>query len=1569
MATAGSPPTTPQWDNRNRGFIPPSQLQHLRQTSPLAHEFTPPDRPPRLMTTDSLPTHASSPRPSPATTSSHSRSTSFFSFLKSSDNNTATVPSRRAEPGSQPQLQRVGSSDEHGRLMAEKRQPPLPPSSLRNESSSPALDRRSSLPQTQPSQLHPEIRSVVSLTHAHAHKVYMSGPLIRRIERLPDGHQPTKDEGWRDVWAQLGGTTLSIWDMKEIDEANKQGNEVPPTYINVTDAFVQVLGAVTIPASGGAPAQKYNNVVTLNTAGSNLLLFSCPNAASLISWATALRLSTWEKSRLEEIYTAHLIRITLNDGHDAPSTLVRGRREGWVRIRIAGQTDWKHLWMAITSGPSQEVTSPPARPGSPHEPQRKRRISSLFGRDDSQPQSLSARPLVSFFISPKPKDRKKPFLTLQDVKQAFAVYPERPELINKSTLMKIEGTIGDEEVAVGMRGREGWVLVMPELEAGVPQANETIKWLIAFHDSFSLYGRPRVYSWNPHDPVSMMFAYPAGPARDSLFLDRELAETMDPRDDRTSAVRSRLLGILSLRMQELTSPDATSRSPQPNAPSVHLPLPSTDEPTKGTSQDGSSSLPQLPPLAFSSSEPEALSHRALTPIIEGSGPEKDLGHPITEDRVEERAPEPPKSASPPPVSPPSVYTPTEAASVSVSPPRGSIESSRNASIAKPFAGNVPSELPYVDDGRGVLVASPTSAHSFHSSAPASPPSLSPANSSNPPASLSPAQAPPRTPSPKFSVLTSPHSMMDSPTRAMSQSFAEFGSGAERTSRQSFSPPTALRAASLPSSKLNQEPVLAIKNSSHEEEISDIFDEAGALYYIHQFEQGSPEANPRSAPEKDLTSASASSDFDGNGSGNGNISQPVVAPLRPKTTSPPPQHQYTTTMAMAAARSLTSIDTSHPSHRKPPIQPLPRTPTLDYGPERRPFGARAAPSPASNRQEIAASATQPSLNPTITTRSSTGNNSVQSGSMSQLEDSDADALAALTFLERHEDALPIATAQSAPPPRLQQQPPAIVGPELEVDPPTPESENASVYKSSFAPSKNAMQRKARTEAQQAAHEAATHRPGRALETTKTRRNTAGAWGDSSEEEEDEEDEEDDDDNEDVDSDGLPVAPRDDRSVSNYAASANQRSQYSSPRGPSPLASGDASFHQPQLRPPRNLPPVPPPRGQGHDGDASGPRYTDQHSEAGRKSYYEDGVSHGGAAPHGSIPTYAPAPVAPRHMWSQVLDPGHTPGSVPDNPNARETFIQLDSPAQAMTKAFTPHGLLSAGLQDKEDRSAKKQEELARETGASLINVPSKPPPPQSGLLGAITAHERDRKREGGVGATLTEREREKRLAEERQRKLDELQRQQLEQMQQGGSLYGQQFPGFNPMMNPMMMGMSPMMTGFMGYPGMMPGFGNPQHLFAAQQAAQAYQQAMLSLSQVGSQIGGDGGTPAQLTPMMTGGGMGGASPAPLNPMMTGGSMGMGAFDPRFSMMGMPMMGMGMGMGMGNPGMMGPMGMGMPMNTNSGFDQRMSQFDPGLQPPNPNFAQHGRLASNSGQDISPGPSDGARRSTSSSPRPPQ
>ena len=49
-----------------------------------------------------------------------------------------------------------------------------------------------------------------------------------------------------------------------------------------------------------------------------------------------------------------------------------------------------------------------------------------------------------------------------------------------------------------------------------------------------------------------------------------------------------------------------------------------------------------------------------------------------------------------------------------------------------------------------------------------------------------------------------------------------------------------------------------------------------------------------------------------------------------------------------------------------------------------------------------------------------------------------------------------------------------------------------------------------------------------------------------------------------------------------------------------------------------------------------------------------------------------------------------------------------PSHTVTKVFALRGLLSGGLQDRQGRSAKRQEEVARETGASLVNGPKNPP---------------------------------------------------------------------------------------------------------------------------------------------------------------------------------------------------------------------------------------------------------------------
>ena len=162
---------------------------------------------------------------------------------------------------------------------------------------------------------------------------------------------------------------------------------------------------------------------------------------------------------------------------------------------------------------------------------KKHRISGLFSRDRSG--DLPERPNISLYIAPRGKEKGKPLLTFDAVTQAFAVYPERPTLISSSTLVKLEGMYGDEDMCANMKRREGWMLLMPDLEGARSVSGEMLRWLIgerdpfpelfwvyrppnvtlAIHDAFELYGRPEMYSWDPRDPASMMFAYPIGPER------------------------------------------------------------------------------------------------------------------------------------------------------------------------------------------------------------------------------------------------------------------------------------------------------------------------------------------------------------------------------------------------------------------------------------------------------------------------------------------------------------------------------------------------------------------------------------------------------------------------------------------------------------------------------------------------------------------------------------------------------------------------------------------------------------------------------------------------------------------------------------------------------------------------------------------------------------------------------------------------------------------------------------------------------------------------------------------------
>lgn len=206
----------------------------------------------------------------------HSRSTSFFSsFSKNSSDNTHSA-------ASQAQSQRTW--DEHGRptssldldRSAQNKYSTVPSGKLispRNSANAQAAQaqqppqRRTSIMgrslQTGANQkIHPDIENVVQLTLAHSSKIYCSGPMVRRIERQSDG-TTSKDTQWVEVWAQLGGTTLSVWDMEAIRKASREGREEPPTYINVTDSvnscFLRSLESKTHSSSLACSSSRFSH--------------------------------------------------------------------------------------------------------------------------------------------------------------------------------------------------------------------------------------------------------------------------------------------------------------------------------------------------------------------------------------------------------------------------------------------------------------------------------------------------------------------------------------------------------------------------------------------------------------------------------------------------------------------------------------------------------------------------------------------------------------------------------------------------------------------------------------------------------------------------------------------------------------------------------------------------------------------------------------------------------------------------------------------------------------------------------------------------------------------------------------------------------------------------------------------------------------------------------------------------------------------------------------------------------------------------------------------------------------
>lgn len=423
---------------------------------------------------------------------------------------------------------------------------------------------------------HNDLRRSLYLHHAQAHKLYMEGYLSRRDDTAADGrplraNDPRKS--WTLCFVQLAGTVLAVWSVRALEQATKDGQTVPPSYINITDAFVDYIGTLNEdPQQVPNSKVKYENVFALNTAGANRSYYCVegPVGRRLIqAWVNAIRLASWERMRLEEMYTGSLFRallappssptgqgapplqrrdsrrgvttiwdpahqgdlglspssIFLDDADSTPpapgdpteydqralrSPLVKGRLEGAVKARFMGSTEWRNAWLVLGDTPQSAAPETSAKSkfwkiGSTGS---RGSILSLTGHHGNATSGSDFGPAAVGGATPDPFANVSPptgmtpttgvayfyeskkayhsgaasFATLVYVSHVYAVYPSRPELVEGSSLFKLEAVLsqppGNIPVlsASGTPRQSGWVMLMPQSE--VPPIKEMVKWLL-----------------------------------------------------------------------------------------------------------------------------------------------------------------------------------------------------------------------------------------------------------------------------------------------------------------------------------------------------------------------------------------------------------------------------------------------------------------------------------------------------------------------------------------------------------------------------------------------------------------------------------------------------------------------------------------------------------------------------------------------------------------------------------------------------------------------------------------------------------------------------------------------------------------------------------------------------------------------------------------------------------------------------------------------------------------------------------------------------------------------------------
>lgn len=326
--------------------------------------------------------------------------------------------------------------------------------------------------------LSPELAPIVSLLSAQSHRKYQEGVFMLLKDLDSDGSP--SDRKWMEVYGIMIGNELAYWDSDQLESSGSIVlGDNKPSYINFSDGTFKP--CLKLPSANGS----IENVIVLSTTLKNRFLLQFPTKEEFHGWSCAFRLASFEFKSLQEAYTASLlssrgallsdIRVILSEK--------KFNYEDWVSVRFGAGMPWKRCFAVI-------------------EPSKKSRKGFKHG--------------FIYFYENEKMSKKLLMAKITSISSVYALYPRNYTIIDKSTLIKLDGAIQFDQKE---SSKSCSIFLMPEQHTSVPGYDTLIRFLIPLMDSFNLYGRPTRLNADKTDIDSLLFGLPVLPKVHYLEVD------------------------------------------------------------------------------------------------------------------------------------------------------------------------------------------------------------------------------------------------------------------------------------------------------------------------------------------------------------------------------------------------------------------------------------------------------------------------------------------------------------------------------------------------------------------------------------------------------------------------------------------------------------------------------------------------------------------------------------------------------------------------------------------------------------------------------------------------------------------------------------------------------------------------------------------------------------------------------------------------------------------------------------------------------------------------------------------